>query len=69
MAKQPKRKVKQNVWGNWNGYEGGRKVQEFGTDDVSAGYWLETGIVDSWAGYDSQESIAQLRNLAFQSSN
>lgn len=28
-AKQPKRRVKENVWGNWYGYESNRRVIEF----------------------------------------
>jgi len=28
--KEPKVTVKQNIWGNWKGYIGGRMVREFG---------------------------------------
>lgn len=38
-----KRRIRQNVWGNWNGYEGTRKVVEFGTDNQDAEHWLKTG--------------------------
>lgn len=31
-AKLHKRTVRQNRWGNWNGYEGGRRVAEFAFD-------------------------------------
>lgn len=56
------RRVKRNQWGNWNGYEGTRRVVEFGPDDVRAGYWLETGIDDRYAGYDNS---GKYRNLAY----
>lgn len=46
------RKIKQNIWGNWNGYLGGRKVAVFGTDEIAAGYWFLTGVTDFAAGYD-----------------
>jgi hypothetical protein len=48
------RKIKQNIWGNWNGYEGRRRVQQFGTDEISAAYWSLTGEVDFNAGYASE---------------
>lgn len=47
-----KRRIKQNIWGNWCGYLGRARVQEFGTDEVAAGYWSLTGEVDFYAGYD-----------------
>ena len=31
-TKQLKRRIKQNVWGNWYGYEGTRRVITFGED-------------------------------------
>lgn len=34
------KRIKQNVWGNWNGYEGSRKVKEFGTRGDEAEEWL-----------------------------
>lgn len=27
-----KRRVRQNIWGNWRGYEGNRYVREFASD-------------------------------------
>lgn len=36
-----KARIKQNVWGNWNGYVGTRKVMEFGCRELDAKYWLE----------------------------
>ncbi len=46
-AKGPamKRRIKQNVWGNWYGYEGGRRVKEFAesvewTAEQNAERWL-----------------------------
>jgi hypothetical protein len=26
-----KKRIQENIWGNWNGYEGTRKVKEFGS--------------------------------------
>ena len=48
-----KRRVRQNIWGNWCGYEGVRKTQEFGTNEVAAHYWLAHGVVDFDAGYEN----------------
>jgi len=31
-----KRRIKQTAWGNWNGYEGTRKVKEFGCNGLRA---------------------------------
>ncbi len=36
-------KIFQNIWGNWNGYLGKRKVKEFGTDEIGAKLWLKIG--------------------------
>lgn len=33
--------IKQNQWGNWNGYEGTKKAIEFGTDERRAKEWLQ----------------------------
>jgi hypothetical protein len=41
-----KRTIKQNIYGNWVGYTGRSRAEEFGNDEVAAGYWLLTGIVD-----------------------
>ena len=38
-----KRRVKQNAWGNWKGYEGARKVYDFGTDEQAAQKWAQGG--------------------------
>jgi hypothetical protein len=35
-----------NIWGNWKGYLGTRKVEDFGTDEADAKQWLETGSVE-----------------------
>jgi hypothetical protein len=48
------RKIKQNIWGNWNGYEGRSRVQQFGTDEIAAAYWSLTGEVDFNAGYAAE---------------
>ena len=34
-------RIKQNVWGNWNGYVGQRKVYEIGASSFDANLWLE----------------------------
>ena len=36
-----KRRIKMNVWGNWNGYEGSKRALEFGTDERGARVWFE----------------------------
>lgn len=41
--KAPKRRIKKNVWGNTNGYEGSRKVYDFGTDEQAAQIWVDGG--------------------------
>jgi hypothetical protein len=35
-----KRKIRINAWGNWYGYEGAKRVIEFGTDERAANEWL-----------------------------
>ena len=60
MKTTPKRRVKQNIWGNWKGYEGTRLTQDFGTDVVTAGYWVESGIVDYNEGYSDIEKYKTL---------
>jgi len=42
QKKQPKRRIHQNVWGNWNGYEGNRRTEEFGLDWREAHRWVGT---------------------------
>lgn len=37
-----KAKIKQNIWGNWNGYLGTRKFIEFGCNEHKAKEWLES---------------------------
>ena len=32
-----------NIWGNWNGYEGRKKVKEFGLDKFDAVEWEQGG--------------------------
>lgn len=44
-AKQIKRRIYQNIWGNWYGYEGVRRVIEFsngvfGSAETYANEWL-----------------------------
>lgn len=46
MKKQSKKRIRQNVWGNWYGYEGRNKVATFfdspeGTQAEHAKNWLE----------------------------
>lgn len=52
-----KRKIKLNVWGNWNGYVGTKKAVEFGSDEIAAGHWMLTGEYKNNAGYESDETI------------
>ena len=58
---QSKRKLKRSIWGNINGYIGRNKVQEFGTDNIAAGYWLLTGAVDYYAGYENDSILKQCK--------
>jgi hypothetical protein len=46
-----KRKIKQNIFGNWCGYQFGRRTHEFGTNEIAAAFWFLTGAVDANAGY------------------
>lgn len=48
-----KRRIHQNVYGNWIGYVGRRREHQFGSDEVAAYAWLETGL------YDNSEESAQ----------
>jgi hypothetical protein len=36
----PKRRIRQNVYGNWKGYEGRKRAEDFGTDESEANRWL-----------------------------
>lgn len=47
-----KRRIRQNVWGNWKGYEGNRKVACFGIDEQEAKAWLAGGELER--GFDLQ---------------
>jgi hypothetical protein len=38
-----KRRIRQNRWDNWYGYEGTQRVVEFGTDYRAAKEWLLGG--------------------------
>lgn len=38
--KTPVRYIRQNIWGNIKGYEGRKRVEDFGTDQHSAEQWL-----------------------------
>lgn len=51
------RRIKANVWGNWNGYEGTRKVISFGLDERDAQEWLETGETNGRARLDEPHHI------------
>lgn len=35
------RRIRQNIWGNWRGYEGRKVVKDFGTDEIEAKAWLD----------------------------
>jgi hypothetical protein len=44
-----KRRIYQNIYGNWVGYEGRARVEEFGcgaSAESDAKEWLETGKVE-----------------------
>ena len=52
---QPKRSLRENVYGNWVGYVGRVRTFGFGYGPHAervAKYWLETGIVDDHACYN-----------------
>lgn len=34
------KRIHKNVWDNWNGYEGSKRVKEFGCDEQAAKEWL-----------------------------
>ena len=53
----PKRRVKKNIWGNYNGYEGTKKTQAFGTCEIAAAYWLITGVVDFNEGFSPERYL------------
>lgn len=38
-----KRRIKQTIYGGWNGYIGNKRVEEFGESEFDAQYWLEHG--------------------------
>lgn len=40
VVTEGKRRIAQNIWGNWNGYTSNRKVAFFGTDDEAAKDWV-----------------------------
>lgn len=46
-----KRSIRKNIYGNWVGYEGRSRVEEFGENETVANYWLKTGEVDYVAAY------------------
>lgn len=60
------RKIKQNTWGNWRGYLGSKAVAEFGGDEIAAGHWLLTGVVDFNEAY-SDENMESARKAANES--
>jgi len=43
-----KRRIHQNVWGNWNAYIGRNRFMEFGTNQAGAEKWLETGDIEEY---------------------
>jgi hypothetical protein len=46
-----KRKIRQNIYGNYKGYIGVRQMHDFGTDEIAAGHWMVTGELDFNAAY------------------
>lgn len=59
-----KRRIYQNIYGNWRGYVGRKQVIEFGADEVYAGHWLLTGSDCALDGYESNESISAAKDAA-----
>jgi len=54
--KMEKRRIKQNVYGNWVGYEGRARTEEFGdhaNSESDAREWLSTGKVDCRSSYNA----------------
>ena len=49
-----KRKIKQNIFGNWCGYQSGKRTHQFGADEIAAAFWFLTGLVEFNGGYDQQ---------------
>ena len=41
-----KRTIRKNIYGNWVGYVGRQRVEEFGDCETGAKYWLTTGDAD-----------------------
>jgi hypothetical protein len=37
------KRIHKNRWDNWNGYEGRKRVIEFGLDEQAARNWLDVG--------------------------
>ena len=46
-----KRSIRKNIHGNWVGYIGRTRAEEFGDYETVARYWLETGEVDYFKAY------------------
>ena len=59
MTSSPKpktRTIRKNVYGNWVGYVGGRRTEDFGDHANSEGYateWMTTGTNLTRASYNS----------------
>jgi len=49
-----KRSIKQNIYGNWVGYEGRTRVHQFGENDIVAAYWFMTGRVNPSEAFHSE---------------
>lgn len=51
-----KRTIKKNIYGNWVGYEGRARTEEFGdhaNSESDANEWLATGKVEIRASFNS----------------
>jgi hypothetical protein len=46
MKRKMKRTIRKNVYGNWVGFVGRKKVEHFGDKETLARYWLATGHAD-----------------------
>lgn len=55
-----KQRIKLNVWGNWNGYKGNKKVIEFGCDERAANDWLKDE-----ASYLKEKQEAAKKRISF----
>ena len=58
-----KRRVRKNIYGNYVGYYGTRRAEEFGADEIAAAYWLFTGQADKNAAYEDVQTMKAIARL------